>query len=181
MVLILNQFKLLLLLLFSPVLFAEEYIVDVGYYNIEHAWRGPDNVATYKPNMTSIGFTVVHDSGFAVRAAYGESEHTETTGKYSDLTLEMDYIISLELMYRYSIDNLTLLGGVGTYIIPASVRSEDHYNYDYDNDEGYFFGAEFDLDNDIAIGYRFTMHSRITSDPYDEWTKSHGIYLAYKW
>ena len=54
------------------------------------------------------------------------------------------------------------------------------YNRDYDNDEGYFIGAEYEVYKNISIGYRFNMYSRIKSSKYDEWTKGHGIYLAYK-
>ena len=170
---------MLLLLSFNAI--ASEYQFDIGYSQVEHAWRGPNNVATFKPVMKSIGFTSIYDNGFAYRFGYGELNHVGTTGRYSHYTLEMDYIASLEIMYRYSVNNLTVFGGIGTYIIPASVRATNgYYDKDYDNDEGYFLGAEYSIYNKISLGYKFNMYSRIKNNPYDEWTKGHSIYLAYK-
>ena len=59
-----------LLLLFPLASIAEIYI-DVGHHQVEHAWRGPDNVATWQPKMNSFGITYAHNSGFAIRGAYG--------------------------------------------------------------------------------------------------------------
>ncbi|NQY89320.1 MAG: outer membrane beta-barrel protein [Colwellia sp.] len=173
---------LLLLILLSLNVSSSEYQIDLGYSKVEHSWRGPDNYAKYETGMESLGLTYITDIGIAFRAGYGVLSDSKTKGKYEDLVLEMNYIFSLELTYRYSFDLVTVYAGIGKYTIPTSVSatSSDYYDHDYDNDEGYLIGIEYMIDEDVSIGYRYNMMSRITSDPYDEWTKSHGIYLSYR-
>jgi len=173
---------LLLLILLSLNVSSSEYQIDLGYSQVEHAWRGPSNYANYETGMESLGLTYITDIGVAFRVGYGVLSDSKTKGKYDYLVLEMNYILSLELTYRYSFEQITVYAGIGKYTIPTSVRatSSDIYIHDYDNDEGYLIGIEYMIDENVGVGYRFNMMSRITSAPFDEWTKSQGIYLFYR-
>lgn len=174
--------KYILFLLLSMQVSASEYQFDFGRGKVQHAWRGPDNRATFNPIIDFTGLTYISDSGFAVRAGYGVVNDSTTSGRFSDLKLKIGYVASLELMYRYSVNNLTLYSGIGTYRIPTPLesRTSDLKVQDSDNDEGYFVGAEYEVYTNVSLGYKFNMLSRIKSDPYDEWTRSHSLYFAFK-
>ena len=180
------KYLILLIMLFSTQVLAEwNNEFDYTQVAMEHAWRGPNNKADFNEKLEGIGITAWHDSNFGVRLGYlkGKSLHTE--GRYSFITMNMKHIISLELLYKYEIiDDLNLILGVGTHLIPVpmywdGIDPTSHAATDADNDEGYIIGLQKCVDS-LCIGWRFTHYSRIKSNVYDEWTKGHSLNVAYR-
>lgn len=113
---------------------AGEVELDFSYTEMQHSWRGPDNVGDFEGAMKSYGATYWKDNGFGLRLGYGTSERLESTGgRFNRLVVDIDPIISVELLYRFNIsDEVYLFGGVGQYYIPSSA-----YSLDTDYVDGY--------------------------------------------
>lgn len=161
-----------------------ELELDITHARVEHAWRGERNYAQFTSPLYGLGLTYWFDNGFGVRGAYAEGREMHTDGRFKDFTIDLKYIASLELLYRYEVvDGLFLVGGVGTHVIPLPIWNGkiDYRRNDYDNDEGYILGIQYRLNDNFSVGWRFTHYSRVKSDLYDEWTKGHSINLTYRW
>ena len=172
---------LFLLFMFSSSVFAE-YQIDIGQYNVEHAWRGPNNYAQFEKQMTGIGITKWDSSGLGVRVGYIHGGEVTTNGRYSSIILDLKYIASLELLYREEVhSDLWVVVGIGTNVmpIPNITSSDPHHSTDYDNDEGYLFEIQYKLIDELSVAWRFTHTSRIKGEVNDEWTKHHSIKLVY--
>ena len=173
--------KILILFLLSFNVVASEFEIDFNQSNIEHAWRGI-SVADYKGNMKGVGLSYWHGSNFGVRLAHSVGEKLYTKGRYESYVIDLKGITSLELLYRYELlNNLYLVGGVGTYKIPVPITSieEDYYRNDSDNDEGYTVGFQYKFNESLSFGYRFNQYSRIKKNGNDEWTRGHSLNIAY--
>lgn len=173
----------LVLVLFSCDLFADEIELDLSMTEMQHSWRGPNNVGDFEGKMLSYGVTYWKDNGLGLRVAVGDAGFLESTGgKYSNLHIKMDKLVSVEILYRFYISNKCyLFGGVGQYYIPASAYSLDgnYVDRDRDDDNGVFVGAGCKISDHSSLSYRITEYSRVTSSPYDEWTRGHGLHVAY--
>lgn len=172
-----------ILLLFAFNVSASEYQLNVGQSEFEHAWRGPQNIANFKFYADTVGLSYVHDSSIGVSVAYSRAKnHGVTSGKYSDLNLLMTNIVSLELFYRFKIGDLYISPGLSTNYIDASVKSKttNYYSHDRDDDEGYFLSLDYSFSESFLFRYKFSSHSRIKKAPYDEWTRSHGLMIVYR-
>lgn len=180
--------KLLLLLvllstnsLAKSILNPVEYQVAIQTTQIEHAWRGPDNVATYTSATKGISITAWNKQNFGLRIAYDKGEVMTTVGRYENVLVDLKFIGSLELSYRYYILNdAYIFGGIGTYRIPLPMTNikSGYFRNDSDDDEGYHVGITTKHDS-WSVSYRFTQYSRIKSNPYDEWTRGHSINIGY--
>ncbi|MBL4588292.1 hypothetical protein JKY79_03025 [Candidatus Babeliales bacterium] len=169
---------LLILLLFTGGVNAE-YEIDVGYSHIKHAWRGPDNIATFQYDMPSIGITWWRGR-IGIRGSYADGGLSGTDGRYKLLEVDMKYIAGLELLYKYQItDDLRLILGVGTYLIPVNVYYLDGTleRKDRDDDEGFNIRVDYSITEHWSISYKFSEYSRIKSDLYDEWIRGHSAQL----
>lgn len=183
---------LTLLLSCAPVLAVDlsnyEFELDVTTVHLEHAWRAPEEYrdATFIDTVCGIGGTVWRGP-WGFRTAYLEGTLLNTTeaGYYDHITINLDHIISFELLYRYHItSDLRLIAGIGTHLIPVpqyyeGIDPTSHAATDADNDEGYILGLQYKITDNASIGWRFTHYSRITDHGWDEWTKGHSINITY--
>ncbi|MFT5709311.1 MAG: hypothetical protein ACI9ES_003619 [Oceanospirillaceae bacterium] len=176
-----------MMLLLSSQAMATQYSIeiDVSKNEIEHAWRGPNNYAHFELKGVGVGVTVWQDN-IGVRLAYVDGGNINTAGRYEHITINLKYIASLELLYKYQITNdLRIYAGISTSLIPVpmswdGIDPKSHEATDSDNDEGYTIGMQHNLNKGLSIGWRFNHYSRIKSSPHDEWIKGHSIYLSYK-
>lgn len=179
---------LLVGLLLSSSLYATEYEyeIDVTSVGLEHAWRPPEDFkdATFNDVVFGLGATVWRDE-WGIRVAYYDGKPLHTDGYYEYVTINLEHIISFELLYRYHItSDLRLVAGIGTHLIPVpqyfeGIDPDSHMANDADNDEGYILGLQYKINDDMSIGWRFTHYSRIRSNGWDEWIKGHSVYITY--
>jgi len=143
-----------------------ELELDISYNNIEHAWtaRGSDKAHFDRVNY-GIGATVWSESNrWGFRTAYLKGGNAYTEGRYEGWTLDMEYIISFELIYKREIFNdFYAFTGIGHNIIPMPIYGLEGQlvKDDDDDDEGYFFG----------VTKMFTKHHGVTA----RWTKYSNI------
>ena len=180
--------KHLLLVLITLLPFttsAVEYQFDVGYSQVEHAWRGEDKYAQFTDTLNGVGLTAWYGN-IGIRGGYIKGKDLNTAGRFKSITIRLKHIISLEVLCRYQVtDYLSVMAGIGTYKIPLpqywkGINPKSHAATDADDDEGYILGAQIDLDGNWGMGWRFTHYSRIKSNTFDEWTKGHSLYVSYK-
>jgi len=166
-----------------------EYQLDAGHSKIEHAWRGPSNVGTFRPALNSAGLTawykkLIWGGRLGVRFAHGASNKAVGDGRYTDIMLDLKSVTSFEVMYRrYIYKRVYAFVGFGTYIMPMphyKISDTNYYIEDSDDDEGYFMGLGYQFNPKVGLEYRFTQYSRIQGSVYDEWTRSHGLHLTYR-
>ena len=162
---------------------AAEYELDVTQVKLEHAWRGPNNVADFNDTVYGVGLTTWHNNT-GLRLGYIKGKDLNTSGRYSRITIKLKHILSAELLYKYDIDNLRLYGGIGWHWIPVpmyweGIAPNSHAATDADNDHGYILGFQYKMSKHLSVGYRFTHYSRIKIRPYDEWTKGNSFNLTY--
>ena len=173
---------LFLLFMFSGSAFAE-YQIDIGRYNVEHAWRGNGHYAQFENQFTGVGFTKWLDNGLGARFGYIHGGEVNTLGRYSSVTLNLKYIASLELLYREEVfNNFYLIAGISTNVmpIPNENSTHPHHSTDYDNDEGYLLEAQYRIISNLSLAWRFSHTSRIEDGGgNDEWTKHHSLKIVY--
>lgn len=177
---------LLILLLLSASSLANDILQPVEYQlgvhstKIEHTWRGEQNVANYDATTKSISITAWNKHNFGVRVAYEKGEVMTTIGRYENVLVDLKFIGSLEVAYRFFVsDDAYIFGGIGTYRIPLPMTTvKSGYFRNDSDDEGYHLGVTT-RHGDWSIAYRFTQYSRIKSKLYDEWTRGHSIHVSY--
>lgn len=168
----------------SSYVSAIEYELDSTIVALEYAWRGDNNYAHFNDTLYGVGATAWWDN-IGVRLGYLEGKPLYTKGKFKSITVNLDYVLSLELLYKYELyDRLILYGGIGTHIIPVpmywkGIDPNSHAANDSDNDEGYILGIKYHLLDSMSIGWRFTHYSRIKEEFNDEWIKGHSLNIHY--
>jgi len=175
------KYLLCFLLSFSAV--ASEYQFSVGQSKFEHAWRGPDNVSNFSFYADNYGLAYINNNniGFSL-THYKAKSNGRTEGRYKDLYLEMDNVVSVGLFYRFKVSDFYISPGISWNYVNAGVRNKStgYYDYDRDDDKGYFINLDYVISSDFIIRYNYSSHSRITEKPYDEWTRSHSLNLVYR-
>lgn len=175
--------KLLLLLMISLPAESVEYFIDSGLNNVNYSWYGvgSDN-ASYDKQMVGVGFSALHDN-FGLRAGVMKGGEANTEGRYSTYIVNMKSITSFELFYKKDItDRFYLFTGIGHYLIPVPIYSEEdnYYRNDNDNDGGWFYGINIRLSNDFSLKWRHTQYGTIKNSTLNEWIKGDSLSIVYR-
>ena len=178
------RYLFILLLFFAVSTNAIDYEIDVNSNNVEYVWIGSgSDSAKFNREMYGVGVTALFNDNLGLRLGYMKGGEATTTGRYAGYIVDMRSITSFELIYKERLwDNISVFCGIGSYLIPVPIRSEEenYFRADRDDDEGYFYGLSFRLYNNISINYRFTKYSTIKDKNLDEWIKGNSIQLTYK-
>lgn len=177
------HYGLATLLLISTQCQALDYQFDISTNDVNYGWYANDtDQADFHREMIGIGLSAF-DGNWGLRAGYMKGGEAHTQGRYSDFTVDMKYITSIEIIYRKQVsDNFRVFAGIGTYDIPVPIWCDDesYYRNDSDDDEGYFFGASVRLYNKWHLNYRYTKYSTNNSNGSDEWIEGNSIQLVYE-
>jgi hypothetical protein len=161
-----------------------EYQIDINSNKVDYGWYANDSDnARFLRGMHGIGVTAFFDDNFGFRVGYMKGGEAGTSGRYSSYTVDMRSITSFEVIYRKPVsDSVSIFGGIGTYLIPVPLTSEEegYYKNDRDDDEGYFFGITTRLNENLLLNYRYTKYSTIRVRGSDEWIKGNSLQLVYE-
>ena len=180
-----KQLLLATTLLLPVTSYAGDWEFNVGHSVLQHSWTDDRGTTRYTPEMKSVGVNYNWDNGFSLGYMYGTmNETSDSAGVYPLANIDFKYIHGLELSYNLELnDHIKVFYGLGMYKIPT-----DHIWYntqgevvggkkDSDDDEGYFFGADFTLYKGFKLRYKYSHYSDI--DEWDEYIHGHGVYLVY--
>ena len=163
-----------------------EWELEYSYNIVDHSWKavGTDK-ANWSVSTRGLGVTA-WKGNWGAKVMYTRRVADATTeGQYADWNLIYKPTKGLEVKYRKELyNNLYGFVGIGTWWQPLPIYRPDGSlsKNDRDDDEGWFYGVTYYIQDDWGVTYQFTEQSRITVEEVslDEWIRVNSLQIFYR-